>query len=202
MFFRPNACYLCVLINSQSVLVMCHPICRHSLGIILPHMLHGAGIFTSICSTKSPICVGTYTSTMEHMGICLSICLSFHLVYIHYITYVYNRLFWVYILYISVYTISFHLSWITRTYMYSIEHNHVKYWNPIYPLKIKKRTSWNLTMYSIPSIYLSSWVILYRWYFRPHDRTPWDRGPGTPRGGWLFPNSRPSKACAQRRVAA
>ena len=97
MFFRPNACYLCVLINSQSVFVMCHPICRHSLGIILPHMLHGAGIFTSICSTKSPICVGTYTSTMEHMGICLSICLSFHLVYIHYITYVYiieyNRLY-------------------------------------------------------------------------------------------------------------
>ena len=36
--------------------------------IIIPHMLHGAGIFTNICPKKWPSFVGKYSSTMEHLG--------------------------------------------------------------------------------------------------------------------------------------
>ena len=41
-------------------------ICSFSLRTI-PHMLHGAGIFTYICPNNHPN-VGKYTSTMEHQG--------------------------------------------------------------------------------------------------------------------------------------
>jgi hypothetical protein len=34
----------------------------------IPHMLHGAGLFTNIYRKKWPSHVGKYSSTMEHIG--------------------------------------------------------------------------------------------------------------------------------------